>query len=192
MQRRSVLKLISSIALLQFGGSAFAATGPTLKCTRVGQQIVWRGKKYTCIKSGKTLIWDKGVALPATPTQSPQASVQPSPSPSTSAKPYTGTVLGKSSELSMGESKVFAEPDPYGRGSKFVLTRTSSGIVGYSTICTHEGCAVEVYSQNQLQCPCHGAQFDAVTGAATRTPAYDSLRAYKVQEVNGEIVIWIY
>jgi hypothetical protein len=198
MQRRLILKIVSAVALLQFSGSAFAVTGPGLKCTRIGQQIVWRGKRYTCIKSGKKLIWDKGVSIAApTPSESThpltaETSSTPSSTPAPSKSAYNGTVVGKSAELSMGESKVFSEPDPYGRGFKFVVTRTSMGLVAFSTICTHEGCAVEVLTKNQLQCPCHGAQFDAVTGAATRRPAYESLREYKVEEASGQIIIWIY
>lgn len=192
MERRSILKVITSVALLQFSGSAFAATGPTLKCTRLGQQIVWRGKKYTCIKSGKKLVWDKGVAITPTAQPSESSSAQPTPQATSSKKPYTGTVVGKSSDLSSGETKIFAEPDPFGRGPKFVITRTSKGLVAFSSTCTHEGCAVEVKTKNELKCPCHGAQFDAITGAATRLPAYESLREYKVEESNGEIVLWIY
>jgi Rieske Fe-S protein len=184
MQRRLLLKILSAVTLLQFSGSAFAVTGPSLKCTRVGQQIVWRGKKYTCIKSGKKLMWDKGVTISTgTPSETPhpltvEASPTPSSTPSPTKTTYSGTIVGKSTELSMGDSKVFSEPDPYGRGFKFVVSRTQKGLVAFSTICTHEGCAVEVLAKNQLQCPCHGAQFDAVTGAATRKPAYESLREY--------------
>ena len=177
------------MALINLASPAFGATGPTLKCTRVGQQIVWRGKKYTCVKSGKKLVWDKGISI-ATPSPSNTPSSSPSPSPSKSA--YSGTKLGVSSDITIGETKILAEPDPFGRGSKFVVTRTSKGLVAYSDICTHEGCSVEVLTKNQLQCPCHGAQYDAITGEATRRPAYQALREYRVQEINGEIIIWIY
>jgi nitrite reductase/ring-hydroxylating ferredoxin subunit len=206
MQRRLLVKILGVSALLQFFTPAFAATGPSLKCTRIGQQIVWRDKKYTCIKSGKNLIWDKGVVIPTststaksspasptpTPTSKNPVAVEPTPTPSASKVPYAGTVVGKSSDLAMGESKILAEPDPYGRGFKFVVTRKSTGLVAFSNICTHEGCAVDVLAKNQLQCPCHGAQFDGATGAATRAPAYESLRAYRVEERSGQIVIWIY
>ena len=201
-----MVKVLGISALLPFITPAFAETGPTLKCTRIGQQIVWRGKKYTCVKSGKNLIWDKGVVIPTStpsakssltsqdsiPTANNPGVAEPTPTPSATKIPYTGTVVGKSSELSMGESKIFSEPDPYGRGFKFAVTRKPTGLVAFSTICTHEGCAVEVLTKNQLQCPCHGAQFDGVTGAATHAPAYESLRQYRVEERLGQIVIWIY
>jgi hypothetical protein len=47
------------------------------KCTKVKATSVVKGKKYTCIKSGKKLIWNKGVAVK--PAIKPTS--KPSPSP---------------------------------------------------------------------------------------------------------------
>ena len=52
------------------------------KCAKAGQTATASGKKFTCIKSGKKLIWNKGVAIPkpvATPTATPVASSTPTP-----------------------------------------------------------------------------------------------------------------
>jgi thiosulfate dehydrogenase [quinone] large subunit len=39
--------------------------------------------------------------------------------------------------------------------------RTKAGVFAYSTICTHQGCAVKYKSSSKLLvCPCHGATFD--------------------------------
>ena len=39
--------------------------------------------------------------------------------------------------------------------------RTKAGVFAYSTICTHQGCAVNYKSSSKmLVCPCHGATFD--------------------------------
>ena len=50
------------------------------KCTKAGQTATASGKKFTCIKSGKKLTWNKGVAIPkpvATPAATPIASSTP-------------------------------------------------------------------------------------------------------------------
>ena len=65
-------------------------------CTKVGATTSTASTKYTCIKSGKKLIWNKGVALPqpaeqATPSASPTASASPTPSPSATIKPTANT-----------------------------------------------------------------------------------------------------
>ena len=58
------------------------------KCPKVGQTAIASGKKFTCVKSGKKLIWNKGVVLPknaVSPT--PISSQMPTPIPSPSSTP---------------------------------------------------------------------------------------------------------
>jgi hypothetical protein len=38
------------------------------KCTKAGSTATAAGKKFTCIKSGTKLVWNKGVAVKAAPT----------------------------------------------------------------------------------------------------------------------------
>ncbi|MBU6243141.1 MAG: hypothetical protein KGP06_03680 [Acidobacteria bacterium] len=86
-----VLTLILGISL---AGASHAATpkagGP---CTKAGLAVVSGGKKFTCVKSGKKLIWDKGlvitpVAAP-TPTPSPTPVAAPTPTPSPTTTSYS-------------------------------------------------------------------------------------------------------
>jgi M6 family metalloprotease-like protein len=55
-----------------------AAVTPGTKCSKAGATSTYNGKKYTCVKSGKKLLWNKGVALPK---PKPVATSTPSPSP---------------------------------------------------------------------------------------------------------------
>ena len=48
-----------------------AAVKTGSSCTKAGITSIASGKKYTCIKSGKKLIWNKGVAVAVTPTPTP-------------------------------------------------------------------------------------------------------------------------
>ena len=78
---------------------AFAAITPGTKCSKLGVTASSGGKKYTCVKSGKKLVWNKGVAIPK-PTPSPTASVMPTPiaipTPTASATPTpTPTVTAR-------------------------------------------------------------------------------------------------
>ncbi|NDA41663.1 MAG: hypothetical protein EBX85_03450, partial [Actinobacteria bacterium] len=64
---------------------SIAATITGTSCSKAGITKTVSGKKYTCIKSGKKLVWDKGVAVKiAAPKPSPQPSSveQPLPQPS--------------------------------------------------------------------------------------------------------------
>jgi len=199
--------IILGVLLAPFSKLFAATPKPNLVPSKVGQSIVWRGRKYTAIKSGKKIIWDNGIPIlnttPSNTNQSakPSASSTPvaepkipivkneTPVPSQSSKKILN-IVGKSSDLQLGETKVFKENDPYGRGARYIITRTKNGLVAYDNTCTHEGCGIElVLPNNQLRCGCHGAEFDAISGAAIRKPAYDPLRSLKVSEVDGEILI---
>jgi len=60
---------------------AISAVKAGAACTKVGVTTVSSGKKYTCIKSGKKLIWNKGVPI-AKPSSSPAPTDLPTPKPS--------------------------------------------------------------------------------------------------------------
>lgn len=89
---RKSLAFVLVVALLS-PLNAVAAVKAGDKCAKLNSTATNAGKKYTCIKSGSKLIWNKGVkvAAPAKPAAaaSPAATPEPtaSPSPSPSAKP---------------------------------------------------------------------------------------------------------
>ena len=60
-----------------------------------------------------------------------------------------------------------------------VVIRTSaSAYTALSNVCTHAGCTVSFYSnQNQLVCPCHGGTFD-INGNVTSGPPPSALTKY--------------
>jgi hypothetical protein len=76
MQRKSHLAL-AIVVLLSLSSPVYAAAPKAgSKCTKVGQTSTTAGIKYTCVKSGKKLVWNKGVALK-------KAEPAPAPSPET-------------------------------------------------------------------------------------------------------------
>ena len=50
-----------SVGVIQ---SAHAAIKPGAACKKAGLMSLEGSKVYTCVKSGKKLIWNKGVAIP--------------------------------------------------------------------------------------------------------------------------------
>ena len=66
-----------SVALVLTSLPTYSATPPKAgaTCSKLGSSTTYQGKKFTCIKSGKKLIWNKGIAVKS-------SSSQPSPSPS--------------------------------------------------------------------------------------------------------------
>ena len=74
--------------------SANAAVKPVSNCSKVNAIKTVSGIKYTCIKSGKKLVWNKGVPVKKpilsptpTPTPTPTVSATPTPTPTVSATP---------------------------------------------------------------------------------------------------------
>ena len=87
MKIRALLVALLLIASLV---QAVAATPPKAGavCNKAGSIKNSNGKKFTCIKSGKKLIWDKGVVVkkaapgsPSTPSTSPSLNPTPTPTP---------------------------------------------------------------------------------------------------------------
>ena len=58
--KRIALVFAVVISLL-FGATAFAVAKAGSTCTKLGLTSTVSGKKFTCIKSGKKLVWNKGV-----------------------------------------------------------------------------------------------------------------------------------
>jgi hypothetical protein len=80
-------KQVGSLIAIAFiatslGIPANAAVKAGSTCKSKGQVSNYQGMKYTCIKSGKKLLWNKGTAIPKPVVQAaPEVSATPSPSP---------------------------------------------------------------------------------------------------------------
>lgn len=191
--RRNLLALIPAALLSIFGSSALAATGPTLKPTKLGQKIVFKGYTYISVKSKGKLIWKKGAKVVAsTPSAKPSATATPNatnsatPAPSESAGALT--FVAKSSDIVEGEIKIL-DVKPANKTSFPVSVARANGVViVVSAICTHRGCTVQS-NMGRLTCPCHGSAFNAVTGGVNQGPATTPLRKYVASEDAGSIFI---
>ena len=71
-----VATLISATFLISFL-PAQSATIVGTKCTKANSTKTVLNIKYTCIKSGKKLVWNKGVALKPAPSASPSSTSTP-------------------------------------------------------------------------------------------------------------------
>jgi hypothetical protein len=69
------------------------------KCTKAGATSISGGKKFTCVKSGTRLVWNKGVAVKAAAT--PKATPTATAVPTTSAAPTLRQLLGSLSSDSL-------------------------------------------------------------------------------------------
>ena len=63
MRKRFLVLLTVTLTLGLLQPIATAAPKPGTACKKAGQSSTSAGIKYTCIKSGKKLVWNKGVAI---------------------------------------------------------------------------------------------------------------------------------
>ena len=94
--RKALRILAVALSLTLVVSVAQAAVKAGSACSKLGATSTVSGKKYTCIKSGKKLVWDKGVVVvkptpattPATtPTATPTATPTPTPAPTPTPTP---------------------------------------------------------------------------------------------------------
>jgi M6 family metalloprotease-like protein len=73
--RKLLVGLVAVLSLsLVTSQVSVAAVTPGSKCSKAGATSTSNGKKYTCVKSGKKLVWNKGVSI-----AKPKPETSPSP-----------------------------------------------------------------------------------------------------------------
>ena len=97
-QLKRLCALVLAFLLITSGAQAAVKAGAA--CTKAGAVSTSAGKKYTCIKSGKRLVWDKGVAkAKPTPTAIPVATPTPVATPKPEIQlPVSGSLCSKIGE----------------------------------------------------------------------------------------------
>ena len=79
--KRIGIALLSALCISIFPAISAIAPKAGASCAKSGITSTYQGKKYTCIKKGKTLVWDGGVTIKqVTPAKIPITSISPTPS----------------------------------------------------------------------------------------------------------------
>ena len=212
VRRREVVGGLGLSALFLLFPSLAVAAGPTLKASKLGQKIVYRGYVYTVVKSKGKLVWKQGAKVStatasasakpsasATPTPSPTPSATatptPSPTPTQTSTPIQtppatpeGAFVANSSEIKEGQVKIIEVNTAKNQYTSYSFSRLGGKIYAVSIICTHAGCKV-VAEKTELVCNCHLSIFSPFDGAAQSGPARLPLTRYEVIEKDGKIYI---
>ncbi len=74
---------------------------------------------------------------------------------------------------------------------RIVLARTERGYTAFADSCTHRGASLADGAMicGTVQCPWHGSQFDARTGAVKAGPARQAIEVYRVREQDGRVLL---
>jgi hypothetical protein len=93
---KRLLSLFVVLNLTTVQLNAIAAVKAGDACKKAGITATAGGKKFTCVKSGKKLVWNKGVSIPKpkpvevpnpAPTPAPTVTVAPTPTPTPTPAP---------------------------------------------------------------------------------------------------------
>jgi Rieske Fe-S protein len=70
-----------------------------------------------------------------------------------------------------------------------VVTQPTAGTYeGFSSACTHQGCALNSVQADNIVCPCHGSRF-GLDGSVVTGPAQRPLDPRPVTVTDGEITL---
>jgi len=85
-----------------------------------------------------------------------------------------GVALAGTADIPVGGGKIFAKKG-------VVVTQPTKGTFkAFSTVCTHQGCAVEKIADGTIDCLCHGSKFKIADGSVANGPANRPLAAKKI------------
>ncbi len=135
-------------------------------------------------------------SAPTTTTSAPTTSTSASAAPTTTTSAPTtttshpkGTLLGSASQVPRNEAASFTIPT---NGDPGIVVHTKEGaFVAYDAVCPHLGCTVGYAPSMQLfACPCHGSEFEVMTGDVISGPAPHGLTKLDLVEgANGNLYL---
>lgn len=93
--------------------------------------------------------------------------------------------IGNATDVAEGQMRVFEVA-----GTKVNVSNAGGHLYAFDDTCTHMGCSLAngKLDGTTVTCPCHGSQFDVVSGAVLRGPALRPVRARAVRVEGADLL----
>ncbi len=94
--------------------------------------------------------------------------------------------VARADELKEGDMRAFDV-----RGTKIAVANVAGEFHAFGDTCTHLGCSLAEgdLEETTVTCPCHGSEFDVISGEVLRGPARVPVGSFEVQVEGGNLEI---
>src|SRR5215213_9280414 len=95
-------------------------------------------------------------------------------------------VVGRAEDLQEGEMRAFDV-----EGTRVAVANVAGTFHAFDDTCTHRQCSLAEgdLEESTVTCPCHGSQFDVVSGEVLRGPARVPVGSFEVRVEGGNLEI---
>jgi nitrite reductase/ring-hydroxylating ferredoxin subunit len=95
-------------------------------------------------------------------------------------------VVARADDLKEGDIRAFDV-----RGTKIAVANVAGTFYAFGDTCTHMGCSLAEgdLEETTVTCPCHGSEFDVVSGEVLRGPARVPVGSFEVREESGNLEV---
>ncbi len=95
-------------------------------------------------------------------------------------------VVARADELKEGDMRAFDV-----RGTKIAVANVAGTFYAFGDTCTHRECSLAEgdLEETTVTCPCHGSEFDVVSGQVLRGPARVPVGSFEVRAEGGNLEV---
>ena len=95
-------------------------------------------------------------------------------------------VVARADDLKEGDMRAFDV-----RGTKIAVANVAGTFYAFGDTCTHMGCSLAEgdLEETTVTCPCHGSEFDVVSGEVLRGPARVPVGSFEVRAESGNLEV---
>jgi Rieske Fe-S protein len=145
-------------------------------------------RNFVKLAGSSAALWLLGMHTAGCDSADPLADDQPGPGSSSGIQISGNTItldLGKSDTSGLAQAGGFLL---ISSAKTVVINTNGSQIRAFTSVCTHQACDINQFSNDRLMCPCHGSQFNT-SGQAVTGPATGSLVEFSVTRNGDQVVI---